>query len=241
MSKTTPKDQHVPQNEAAMVCITRPYFDLLLTQAANYDELQTLLAFIRVLADHPDGTLDLDEESLIRNQQLNAVLSTNAVSQSSTSRIMRALNQAVIRGALIRSSLLQGNRQSILYRLGSVESSVQNQSHPGPQVMDTFDADRSGTTLKHNGQAASVYATYENNIGLLTPLVADQIRLALELYPASWIHEAISEAVAYNRRQWRYIQRILQKWSVDGRISGPANEVNHATNKRGPARAIDTD
>jgi DNA replication protein len=39
----------------------------------------------------------------------------------------------------------------------------------------------------------------------------------MEEYPADWIEEAIEESVAYNRRSWRYIQRILEQWMAQGR------------------------
>ncbi|CAN5668523.1 hypothetical protein BH23CHL4_BH23CHL4_16740 [soil metagenome] len=233
-----PQEADVLADHDAAICISRSYFDTLLTHAANYDELQTLLALIRLMGGQPGGTVVIDEELIMRSQELNAVLSTTAVSQTSTSRIMRALNQSVGRGALIRSSVVKDNRQSIVYQLAGSKTPPQDAED---QATVSLHGDAAGSAANHNGQSASVYAAYENNIGLLTPLVADQIQLALQLYPASWIHEAISEAVAYNRRQWRYIQRVLQNWSADGRISGPANEVNHETNRRGPARAIDTD
>ena len=46
----------------------------------------------------------------------------------------------------------------------------------------------------------NVFRLYEQNIGLLTPLLADQLIDALETYPAEWIEEAIAESVSYNRR-----------------------------------------
>jgi DnaD/phage-associated family protein len=58
---------------------------------------------------------------------------------------------------------------------------------------------------------------YEQNIGLLSPLIADHLVKAMERYPRDWIEDAIGEAVAYNRRSWRYIQRILQNWAATGR------------------------
>lgn len=238
MTRNVRTDADVAGNVDPAIRISRLYFDTLLTSATSYDELQTLLAVIRLQADRLDGNEAIDEESIIGNLQLKSILGTTAVSQSSTSRIMRALNQAVVRGALTRTSMVADNRQFIVYRLEGNPLSVQQ---PGSDATDAFDGDMSQPKSNGNEQAASVYAAYEDNIGMLTPLVADQIRLALELYPAFWIHEAIGEAVAYNRRQWRYIQRILQNWSADGRISAPASEVNHATNRRGPARAIDSD
>ena len=63
----------------------------------------------------------------------------------------------------------------------------------------------------------NIFRRYEQNIGLLTPLIADQIVNAMERYPQDWIEDAIAEAVDYNRRSWRYIQRILDAWSTNGR------------------------
>ena len=62
-----------------------------------------------------------------------------------------------------------------------------------------------------------IYELYEQNIGLLTPLLAEELRDAELHYPADWIEDAFREAVAYNRRNWRYIRRVLDNWSAHGR------------------------
>src|SRR3954447_18873679 len=63
----------------------------------------------------------------------------------------------------------------------------------------------------------TIYELYEQNIGLLTPLLVEDLREAADTYPADWIEEAFREAVAYNRRNWRYVRRILEKWATQGR------------------------
>lgn len=65
-----------------------------------------------------------------------------------------------------------------------------------------------------------VFSLYENNIGVLTPLVADRIKEAEALYPAAWISEAIEEAVNHNARSWSYIEAILRSWEAQGKDSG---------------------
>ncbi len=62
-----------------------------------------------------------------------------------------------------------------------------------------------------------VFKLYEENIGLLTPLLAEQLKSALDEYPAEWLAEAIREAVKNNVRRWAYIQRILENWHERGR------------------------
>jgi len=77
-------------------------------------------------------------------------------------------------------------------------------------------ADSLQTTPLHLAQP-EVFKLYEENIGLLTPLLAEQLKLALDEYPAEWVAEAINEAVKNNVRRWAYIQRILENWRERGR------------------------
>ncbi len=62
-----------------------------------------------------------------------------------------------------------------------------------------------------------LFSLYEHNIGILTPMLAAELHEAEELYPASWIPEAIREAVRSNKRSWRYIKAVLDRWARDGR------------------------
>src|SRR5581483_2462354 len=58
----------------------------------------------------------------------------------------------------------------------------------------------------------NVYALYEQHLGPLTPLLAEQLRDAERMYPRAWIEGAILQAVHYNKRNWRYVQAILADW-----------------------------
>jgi DNA replication protein len=66
----------------------------------------------------------------------------------------------------------------------------------------------------------NVYTLYEQNIGLLTPIVAEKLQEAEGHYPVEWINAAFEEAVLNNKRNWRYIERILERWTIEGRQSG---------------------
>jgi DNA replication protein len=65
-----------------------------------------------------------------------------------------------------------------------------------------------------------IFTLYEQNIGMLTPMIADELRDAERLYPPDWIRDAIKEAVSYNKRNIKYIVTILQRWSLEGRSYG---------------------
>ena len=66
----------------------------------------------------------------------------------------------------------------------------------------------------------NIFALYEQNIGALTPILADELRDAELSYPEEWITSAIKLAVESNRRSWRYIQGILRRWEAEGKGSG---------------------
>ena len=63
----------------------------------------------------------------------------------------------------------------------------------------------------------TLYSLYEHNIGILTPMMAVELREAQEIYPASWFPEAMREAVRSNKRSWRYVRAVLERWARDGR------------------------
>jgi DNA replication protein len=63
----------------------------------------------------------------------------------------------------------------------------------------------------------SLFSLYEHNIGILTPMLVAELREAQEMYPAVWFPDAIREAVRSNKRSWRYIRAILDRWARDGR------------------------
>jgi DNA replication protein DnaD len=67
-------------------------------------------------------------------------------------------------------------------------------------------------------------------------MIAEELKEAEKLYPAAWIEEAFKEAVALNKRSWRYIARILERWSVEGKGSGKSGR--DSKKKQGPERYL---
>ena len=63
----------------------------------------------------------------------------------------------------------------------------------------------------------NVFRMYEENIGPLTPMIADALKDAEETYHAEWIAEAIELAVKNNKRNWKYCEAVLKRWKDEGR------------------------
>ena len=130
----------------------------------------------------------------------------------------QALAAAVLRGTLIAGSLRQDGATANVYTLNTEahRRAFEAQGIGPPTTSDhTADATWAGSAERPNA-----YALYEQNIGMLTPLVAEQLREAEESYPSEWIEEAIREAVTANVRNWRYISRILERWEIQGKTDG---------------------
>jgi DnaD/phage-associated family protein len=65
-----------------------------------------------------------------------------------------------------------------------------------------------------------IFTLYEQNIGMLYPMAAEELRDIEKLYPASWIRDAFKEAVLHNKRSIKYIAKILERWSAEGKSNG---------------------
>ena len=74
--------------------------------------------------------------------------------------------------------------------------------------------------LTDTSSHSNVFELYEQNVGLITPLVADELKDMESQYPIAWVEEAIQLSVIYNRKSIRYISRILERWRNEGRDGG---------------------
>jgi len=62
----------------------------------------------------------------------------------------------------------------------------------------------------------NIFKLYEENIGPLTPLIADALQDAEKTYPPEWVAEALGTAVKNNKRNWKYVEAILRRWKDEG-------------------------
>jgi DnaD/phage-associated family protein len=66
----------------------------------------------------------------------------------------------------------------------------------------------------------NIFVLYEQNIGLLQPIIAEELQEAEHAYPQEWIQEAFRVAVENNVRNWKYVRRILERWAAEGKDDG---------------------
>lgn len=63
----------------------------------------------------------------------------------------------------------------------------------------------------------NLFEIYEENIGALTPMIAEQIKDWEEHYANSWVAEAVEIAVKNEIRKASYISGILKNWHTEGK------------------------
>lgn len=58
----------------------------------------------------------------------------------------------------------------------------------------------------------NAFKLYEENIGPLTPMIADMLKDAEETYSQEWVAEALEIAARNDVRNWKYVEAILKRW-----------------------------
>ncbi|MFO8037103.1 MAG: DnaD domain protein [Anaerolineales bacterium] len=128
--------------------------------------------------------------------------------------VEKGLTRAVERGTMMRIDLDQEGKKVPVYFFNSPKGraavkAAEDESWRPPA--------REGTSTTLDIEQPNIYQLYEENIGPITPLVADLLRDAEEQYPENWIRQAFEIAVENNVRKWKYIEAILRSWQEEGR------------------------
>lgn len=131
--------------------------------------------------------------------------------------LMDGIERAIARGAFLHVNVESVDGKMDLYFLNTekgraaVEGITRGEWRPNP------DEDQPITLLV---ERPNIFILYEQNIGPLTPIIADELRDAEVTYPMAWIEEAIALSVRNNVRKWRYVLSILERWRQEGKSDG---------------------
>ena len=150
---------------------------------------------------------------LQRDECLLRAMPSDGETQPAT-LIDEALKKAVRRGTLAFVVVGTGKDRQPVFGLNSDydRRALQRVADEPPPWSGTYQEPPDPSVERPN-----VFEMYEQNIGMMSPMIADALLEAEELYPEEWIGDAIEEAVVQNKRSWRYIARILERWEHEGR------------------------
>lgn len=196
----------VPYSAAPMALFAQvpgAYIAQVMRQVGDPSELKvTLLAFhlLSKSRDYPGfvthGELLLKAASLLGVDEMSCIA---------------AIDAAVERGVFLKMELPSEPEAGVAY-FANVEADI-----------EAIERLRSKGSLAGGGEASgqpNIFELYEQNIGSITPMMAEELKDAQRTYPPEWVEDAFREAVQGRKQNWKYISRILERWSVEGRGSG---------------------
>jgi DNA replication protein len=168
------------------------FFHQLLDEITELDELKvTLYSLWRF--EHMEGRL-----RFLREQDFNSILPDPAP----------GLEKAVQRGSL----LLVRKDTAAFYFLNSPRGRASANAFTKGQLQIPAGVAPSNPPVER----PNIFKLYEENIGPLTPLLADTLKDAEQTYPPEWVEEALEIAIMNNKRNWKYVEAILRRWKDEG-------------------------
>jgi DNA replication protein len=201
-----------PPGKVRFIPIPAQFFSDLLPEIDHLGEVKVTLYALWFLDRQEGSQRYVTYDDFAGDQRLLAGLT--GTGQNELECLADALERAVRRGTLLEARADQASPDQAVYFLNSPlgraaylalqegKWSPDAQSHPQALL---------------EMERPNIYKLYEENIGPLTPLIADMLRDAEKTYPYDWINEAIVKAVQNNARKWSYIQAILRSWQEEGR------------------------
>ncbi len=203
-----------PSGRLQVTPLPNLFFSELLPAIDDPAELKVTLHIFWLVAREKSRSQYVRADDLRGDRTL--VQSLAAVDAKPDEALARALNSAVERGTLLQFTARSDGKdaEDHFYFLNSEggRRALERMERAGKSPRSTIAREPAAAAERPN-----IFALYEQNIGLLTPMISEELKEAEREYPADWIEEAFREAVEHNARNWKYIRAILERWKSEGR------------------------
>lgn len=201
-----------PEGKLRFTSLPDPFFRELLPAIDHLAELKvSLYAFW--LLDRMEGAFRyLRRENFLADQVFMQGLAEDP--GRAEAALDEALSRCVQRGALLQVELEMENGPVCFYFLNTPKGRAAVEAISRGEWRYSGDA---LAPVELPPERPNIFRLYEEHIGVLTPMIADMLREAEELYPADWIEDAVRIAVENNARRWSYVEAILRRWQEGGR------------------------
>ncbi|MFC1900892.1 DnaD domain-containing protein [Chloroflexota bacterium] len=205
------------------------FFSNILPQIEDMAELKTTLYLFRLIYGKKGYPRFLTYKELLGNKSL--VSSLGGETSEKGNVLSNALELAVKRGTILHLVMdMDGQPEDIYFLNTDSDRKVVERIQNGELALTGLKAAGHPQANTDFEDLPDIFTLYEQNIGMLTPMIAEELGEAEKMYPEDWIRDAIKEAVSLNKRNWRYIARILENWSAEGKSDG----THKRDSKKGP-------
>lgn len=204
-----------PAGKLRLTSVPNLFFSDLLPQIDNLSELKVTIYAFWALTQREGKVRYLRLADFLNDTEL--VKGLGPTTQIGTENLLDGIERAVARGTFLHIKVESADGKMDLYFLNSekgraaVDGITKGEWRPNPSEDEPI------TLLV---ERPNIFVLYEQNIGALTPIVADELRDAEQTYPPRWIEEAIQLSVENNVRKWRYVVSILERWRQEGKQDG---------------------
>lgn len=190
------------------------FFSSLLPRIDDIEELKVTLYLIKMILAKKGYPRYVRWDDLLSQRSLMLSLGDKP-----EEALDRAIGKVIERGAILHMALVIDNAPVDAYFLNTeADRKALGKIETGELAVSGIKPGRYDNTA--NEPLPDIYTLYEQNIGMITPMIADELREAETAYPQGWIHEAIKVASRQNIRKWSYISAILESWLKEGKHDG---------------------
>ncbi len=201
-----------PSGKTRHIPVPNLFFTDLLPQIDHLGEMKVTLYCLWRLALKEGNIRYVRRAELIADATLLGALAE--YKHEAEPALDEALERATARGVLLHVELESAGGKEDLYFMNTPKGRAAVEAMTRGEWRPTQEDE---TPIEVLVDRPNAFTLYEQNIGPLTPLIADELRDIEREYPAEWIEEAIKEAVANNARSLKYIVRILESWKTQGK------------------------
>ena len=208
-----------PRNSES-IPIPSLFFTYLMPRIQDINELKTALQVFWIIRRKKDFPRFVSKEELAADKSFTAGLMKSVENSSEADIIQQCLDSMVKKDLLLKAKIKENVESRDIFFLNmEPDRTYLRKILDGQIKMPDLSIEKEDSSSDVELQE-NIYTIYEKNIGMITPMIAEEIKKAEEIYPKDWLIDAVKVAVSSNKRNWRYVTAILERWLSEGRSNG---------------------
>lgn len=195
-----------PDGDDLNIALPAGFFETYLASVEDADSLKLVLIMLFATSHNQSEYALFSVDGFYNSDKVQQIFNMDK------KRILLALQKSVDIGSLLVLTNPEDDKVYYLlntlsnrYMVSSIQSGKNTLTEVNAQEVMIF------------AERKNIFRLYEENIGIITPMMAEILKEDEKEYPAIWIIDAIQIAVERNKRNWSYVRGILKKWKKEGR------------------------
>ena len=202
--------------------VPNPLLGPLMEEIQDLAELKVVLRGIWLLQRSRSWPRMVSQSEFLADVTLNRAFQRPEIRPHMV--ILEGLKSAVARGIFLAyEDSGQVSNSGMVYYLLNTEndrralSKLEGRGSSTRVVEGPGETGSLGSEYVPSAERPNIFTIYEDNIGMVSPMLAEELKEAEELYPWVWLADAFKIAVSRNQRSWNYVRGILRRWAAEGR------------------------